>query len=59
METGRMICSQQPGKKSKKLIFENIPAPNPTQQIPNGPDDHLTTTNYHHMDMLKKDDCID
>jgi hypothetical protein len=28
---------------------------NPTQQIPNGPDDPLTTTNYHHMDMLKGD----
>jgi hypothetical protein len=35
METGR-ICSQKPGKKCKKLIFENIPAPNPSQQIPIG-----------------------
>jgi hypothetical protein len=26
METGRMIdCSQKPGKKCKKLIFDNIP----------------------------------
>jgi hypothetical protein len=57
METGR-ICSQKPGKKCKKLIFDNIPTPNPSQQIPNGPDDLLTATNYHHMDMLK-DDGID
>jgi hypothetical protein len=25
METGRMNCSQKPGKKCKKLIFDNIP----------------------------------
>jgi hypothetical protein len=54
METGR-ICSQKPGKKCKKLIFDNIPAPNPSQQIPNGPDDHLTTTNYDCIDMLQDD----
>jgi hypothetical protein len=59
METGRMNCSQKPGKKcKKKLIFDNISTPNPSQQIPNGPDDLLTATNYHHMDMLT-DDGID
>jgi hypothetical protein len=55
METGMMNCSQKPDKKCKKLIFENIPAQNPSQHITNGPDDHLTTTNYQHMDMLKDD----
>jgi hypothetical protein len=55
METGRMNCSQKPGNKCKKLIFENIPTPNPTQHITNGPDVPPTTTNYHHMDMLKDD----
>jgi hypothetical protein len=39
-----------------KPIFDNTPATNPTQHIPNGPDDPLNTTiNYHHMDILKDD----
>jgi hypothetical protein len=43
-----------------KAILDYIPATNPTQHIPNGPDDPLTMINYHHMDILKlKDDSMD
>jgi hypothetical protein len=50
-----LIVLRSRERNEKKLIFDNIPAPNPSQQIPNGPDDLLTTTNYHHMEMLKDD----
>jgi hypothetical protein len=52
METVR-IWAQKLGKC--KPNFDNIPATNPTQRIPNGPDDTLTTFNHHHMDILKDD----
>jgi hypothetical protein len=46
-------------QEMQKVDFWQHPwTSNPTQHITNGPDDHLTTTNYHHMVMLK-DDCID
>jgi hypothetical protein len=51
METVR-IWAQKLGCKPN---FDNIPATNPTQRIPNGPDDALTTINHHHMDILKDD----
>jgi hypothetical protein len=54
METGRSWAWKL-GKC--KPIFHYISAINPTQHIPNVPDDPLTITtiNYHHMDILKDD----
>jgi hypothetical protein len=57
METVR-IWAQKLGK-CKPSNFDNIPATNPTQRIPNGPDDTLLTTiNHHHMG-ASKDDGMD
>jgi hypothetical protein len=46
------------GQEMQKVDFWKRPwtwTSNPTQHITNGPDNHLTTTNYHRMDMLKDD----
>jgi hypothetical protein len=37
------------------LIFVNSPTTYQTQHYPHGPDDHLNTIHYHHLDMARDD----
>jgi hypothetical protein len=43
------------GQMKAAMISDNIPATNPTQHTTSRQDEAITTTNHHHMNVLKDD----
>jgi hypothetical protein len=43
------------GQMQAAMISDNIPATNPTQHTTSRQDKAITTTNHHHMNVLKDD----